>query len=88
MGKIFLRNPYPAQRKEVLKIRFKSYSNISITNAVNNEILVPDTDYQYSATRIDDLDGLILGKTFKITFNTPKCFEQCESCTEQGIEEH
>ena len=107
VGKIFLSNPYPAERKEVLKIRFKSYSNISITNAVNNAILVPDTDYhstftlkfkstglrgkydiKYTATRIDDLDGLILGKTCKITFNTPECLEQCETCTEKGTEEH
>ena len=106
MGKIFLSNPYPAQRKEVLKIRLKSYSNISITNIANNEILVPDTDYHSTfilkfksiglrgnmTSNIQHknrwFNGLILGKTYKITFNTPECLEQCESCTEKGIEEH
>ena len=106
-GKIFLSNPYPAYRKEVLKIRFKSYSNITIISSLNNAILVPDTDYhstislkfkpaglegiydiKYTSTRLDDLDGLIIGKTCKITFNTPECLEQCESCTEKGTEEH
>ena len=107
VGKIFLSNPYPAYRKEVLKIRFKPYSNITIISSLDNRILVPDTNYhstftlkfkpaglvgiydiKYTATRLDDLDGLIIGKTCKITFNTPECLEQCESCTEKGTEEH
>ena len=106
-GKIFLSNPYPANRKEVLKVRFKSYSNITITNTLNDANIIPDFDYhssfslkfkpkglngiydiKYTATRRDALDGLIIGKTCKITFNTPECLEQCESCTEKGTEEH
>ena len=107
MGRIFLSNPYPANRKEILKVRFKSYTNMTIINTINNEIIIPDTDYhssftlkfrptnlegiydiKYTATRKDDLDGLIIGKTCKVTFNTPQCLEQCESCTEKGTEEH
>ena len=106
-GKIFLSNPYPASRKEILKIRFKSYSNITIKNIKDDSIIVPDTDYhstfslkfipknlkgiydiKYTATRQDSLDKLIIGKTCKITFNTPECLEQCESCTEKGTESH
>jgi len=45
-------------------------------------------DIKYTATRRDALDGLIIGKTCKITFNTPECLEQCESCTEKGTEDH
>ena len=41
----------------------------------------------YKATRIDNLDGLILGKMCKISFETPKCLEQCYSCERGGTEE-
>ena len=107
IGKVFLSNPYPANRKEIIKVRFKSYSNLTIINSINNAKLIPDTDYhstfslqfkpteiqgiydiKYTSTRRDPLDGLIIGKTCKITFNTPECLEQCESCTEKGTEEH
>ena len=43
---------------------------------------------EYTATREDPLDGLIIGKTCKVAFNTPECLPQCESCTEKGTEEH
>ena len=42
---------------------------------------------EYTAIRIDDLDGLIEGKTCKITFRTPKCLDQCYSCSNEGTEE-
>jgi hypothetical protein len=45
-------------------------------------------DIEYTATMQDIYDGLIIGKTCKATFNTPKCLPQCESCTETGTEEH
>ena len=35
---------------------------------------------------IDPLDGLIEGRTCKITFNTPICLDQCYSCTKTGTE--
>ena len=40
----------------------------------------------YTATMIDPLDGLIEGRTCKITFNTPICLDQCYSCTKTGTE--
>ena len=42
---------------------------------------------EYTATMNDLLDGLIEGRTCKITFNTPKCLDQCYSCTKLGSEE-
>ena len=40
----------------------------------------------YTATRKDDLDGEIIGKTCKVNFFTPKCLSQCYSCTKTGNE--
>ena len=45
-------------------------------------------EIEYTATRQDIYDGLIIGKTCKATFNTPICLPQCESCTEKGTAEH
>ena len=42
---------------------------------------------EYTAIRIDELDGLIEGRTCSIKFNTPKCLDQCYSCTKLGTEE-
>jgi hypothetical protein len=42
----------------------------------------------FTSTRNDDLDGLILGRTCKINFDTPVCLPQCYSCTKKGNEEH
>ena len=107
MGKVYLSNPYPSDIKEEIKIRFKSYSNITITNIANDANIIPETDYRssftlkfmpkdvkglydikYTATRRDSLDGLIVGKTCKISLNTPECLEQCYSCTQKGTEAH
>ena len=41
---------------------------------------------EYTATREDSLDGLIIGKTCKINFFTPQCLPQCYSCTKKGNE--
>ena len=43
---------------------------------------------EFSATRKDDLDGVIVGRTCKMNFYTPKCLPQCYSCTKKGTEEH
>jgi len=43
---------------------------------------------EYTATREDPLDGLILGRTCKITFETPECLPQCYTCAKKGTEEH
>ena len=43
----------------------------------------------YMATRDDELDGLIEGKTCKITIDVPKCLPQCDSCTALGtVDKH
>ena len=48
-GKVFLDNPYPADRaKEEVFVRFKSYSNLSFTNSENNMQIVPNVDYNPS----------------------------------------
>ena len=39
---------------------------------------------EYTATRNDVYDGLIVGKTCKINFYTPKCLDRCKSCTRTG----
>ncbi len=43
---------------------------------------------KYTATREDELDGLIIGRTCNINFNIPKCLDRCYSCTKFGTEEH
>ena len=42
---------------------------------------------EYTATINDPLDGLIEGRKCKKCFNTPKCLDQCDSCTKLGTEE-
>ena len=108
VGKVFLNNPYPADRAdEEVYVRFKNYSNIDFINVNGNKAIVPNIDYvpsltlkfksnkflgnhsiEYTAVREDPLDGLILGKTCNIAFNTPVCLNQCESCTRRGTENH
>ena len=43
---------------------------------------------EYTATREDKYDGLILGRTCKVNFYTPKCLPQCYTCSRPGTEEH
>ena len=50
--------------------------------------LEDDYSLDFISTRVDSKDGLILGKTCKIFFNTPKCLPQCYSCTKTGNNEH
>ena len=45
-------------------------------------------DVEYTASRKDAVDGSIIGRTCKITFNTPKCLEQCFSCNQTGNDFH
>ena len=107
MGKVFLSNPYPSDLKEDIKVRFRSYIGISITDSIMNSKILPDMDYQaaltlllkpegktglynieYTATKEDPMDGIILGRTCKLQIFTPDCLEQCYSCTQMGSEEH
>ena len=107
MGKVFLSNPYPSDLKEDIKVRFRSYIGISITDSIMNSKILPDMDYQaaltlllkpegktglynieYTATKEDPMDGIILGRTCKLQLFTPDCLEQCYSCTKMGSEEH
>ena len=55
---------------------------------VVSESLEGNYSVEFSATRNDELDGLIIGRTCKINFYTPKCLPQCYSCTKTGTEEH
>ena len=41
---------------------------------------------EFTASRIDAYDGLIIGNTCKLSINTPKCLEQCYSCSQTGNE--
>jgi hypothetical protein len=43
---------------------------------------------EYTATREDPMDGIIVGKTCKLQIYTPDCLEPCLSCTQMGNEEH
>ena len=43
---------------------------------------------EYTASKVDPDDGLVLGKTCKISFNTPKCLDQCNSCNQTGTEKN
>ena len=43
---------------------------------------------EFTSTRMDDLDGLIFGKTCKVNLYTPECLDRCDSCTEKGTDEH
>ena len=107
MGKVFLSNPYPAGIKEDIKVRFRPYIDVNITEALYNTTILPDTDYQaaltliiipngktgkyyleYTATKEDPMDGIILGNTCSMPLFTPECLEQCLSCTQMGNEEH
>ena len=106
-GKVFLSNPYPSNIKEDIKVRFRPFDGVSITESTSKLQLLSDMDYpaslnliiksegktglyniEYTATREDPMDGIILGKTCKMSIYTPQCLEQCASCTEMGSEEH
>ena len=67
-------------------------ANVDYLSPLRLQILtkdrVGDYEIEYTATREDELDGLILGRTCSISLTTPECLEQCESCTEKGTEEH
>ena len=43
---------------------------------------------EFTSTRNDELDGIILGRTCKINFDTPVCLPQCYSCTKTGNHHH
>ena len=43
---------------------------------------------EYTATTYDEYDGLIIGSTCNVTFNTPECLYRCESCTQKGDDNH
>ena len=44
-------------------------------------------DIEYTPTRVDKIEGLVKGRTCKISFNSPKCLYQCHSCSEEGTKE-
>ena len=51
VGKVFLNNPYLFDRaSEEVKVRFKSYSNITITDIIDNKEILPNVDYNPSLT--------------------------------------
>ena len=106
-GKVFLSNPYPSDIKEDVKVRFRPYGEINITESISKIQILSEIDYpaaltlniqsvgrtglyyiEFTATREDPMDGIIIGKTCKMPIFTPQCLEQCESCTEMGSEEH
>ena len=41
-------------------------------------------EVEFTASRMDEHDGLIIGGTCKIAFNTPHCLDQCHSCNQTG----
>ena len=43
---------------------------------------------EFIASRTDELDGEVTGKTCKASLYTPECLPQCDSCTEKGTEKH
>ena len=43
---------------------------------------------EFTATKEDTLDGIYTGKTCKMKVHTPKCLDQCVSCTGTGNEQH
>ena len=49
---------------------------------------IEEYSIEFTATRQDPLDGLILGKTCQIKIKTPSCLEQCKSCYQKGTPEH
>ena len=64
----------------------KDYDPKTLYTTVKNSGLTGIYSVEYEATRNDPLDGLIIGRTCKINFNTPKCLPQCDSCTKTGDE--
>ena len=66
--------------------------NVDYSSSLSLQILtkelVGDYELEYTATRVDPLDGLILGRTCSVSLNTPECLEQCESCTKKGTDKH
>ena len=74
------------------KTNEKILNNIDYNSETNLKI-IPDSiegDYsiEFTSTRNDTLDGLIIGRTCKIDFSTPICLPQCYSCTKTGNEQH
>jgi ABC-type multidrug transport system fused ATPase/permease subunit len=55
---------------------------------ISTDSLEGDYTLEFTATKDDDFDGLIIGRTCKIYINTPKCLPQCYTCTKTGTNEH
>ena len=64
------------------------YKDEELGLKVVSESLEENYSLEFSATRNDELDGVIFGRTCKINLYTPKCLSQCYSCTKKGTEEH
>ena len=64
-----------------------NYNPSKITLKITPENVEGIQSFAYTATRNDFLYGLIEGKTCMLNFNTPKCLEQCYSCTKTGTDE-
>ena len=63
---------------------YPSNTNIEVySNGIEGDYAI-----EITATRQDELDGLIEGRTCKINFYTPKCLVQCYSCSQTGNENH
>ena len=63
------------------------YSNIEELDIIPKNI-VGEYTIEFVASRNDELDGLIVGKTCAFHLHTPECLPQCDSCTEKGTEQH
>ena len=62
----------------------KIYNPETLTLKITPDNVEGLYSFPYIAVRTDPLDGLIEGKTCRITLNIPKCLPQCDSCLELG----
>ena len=65
----------------------KQYDSENFSIKITPEGIEGTFSFPYMATINDTYDGLIEGKICRITFNTPKCLDQCYSCSKEGTPE-
>ena len=76
-----------ARTKEVIELN-KDIDPTSLRLRITPNEVVGNYTIEFTATREDPVDGLILGRTCKVEIETPECLPQCYSCPKLGTYHH
>ena len=72
---------------EVIELN-KDLDPSSVRLRISPNGVVGNYTIEFTATREDRYDGVVLGRTCKIEIETPECLPQCDTCPQLGTEEH